>query len=237
MPMVDIVCPPPQATFNCPCKKSNTLDSNPKALSLGVSAYSPWDLEMAERGYEVLEFDASIKKSPYPNHPRIKFFKKFVGVQDSADTMSFERVIAESKMSQNLPNILQCDIENAEWEILEKIDIALLAQYFTQVIFEFHQCDPDDEQKSSYRFRILEKLLEYYTPVHTHFNLHSTMFVCENPKISESLRALLWCGVVEVSYVRKDCLPEDIKLAQGVYIRDVDYPNSPLMPDMPIIFP
>ncbi len=71
---------------------------------------------MTERGYEVLEFDVSIKQSPYPNHPNIKFFKKFVGTKDSDDTSSFERLIAESNMKKAAHNILQCDIENIEWE-------------------------------------------------------------------------------------------------------------------------
>ncbi len=45
-----------------------------KALSLGVSDSSPWDLEMAQRGFKVIEYDASIEKCPY-SHENIIFHK------------------------------------------------------------------------------------------------------------------------------------------------------------------
>ena len=34
--------------------------SQPIALSLGVSSYAPWDLEMADRGYKVLSLMAPL---------------------------------------------------------------------------------------------------------------------------------------------------------------------------------
>lgn len=80
-----------------PQSKQRNNTKKVKALSLGVSPYSPWDLEMADKGYEVLEFDASIEKSPYPHHPNIKFFKQFVGVKDSCEngvqTITLKRII------------------------------------------------------------------------------------------------------------------------------------------------
>ena len=50
-------------------------ENNATAISLGVSSYSPWDLEMANMGYKVLQYDGSINKGPY-NHPNITFYKK-----------------------------------------------------------------------------------------------------------------------------------------------------------------
>lgn len=76
---------------------------------------------MADKGYKVLEFDGSIDDTPYPNHPNIHFYKAFVGVSDDASTISLARILAESKLDPSAHNILQCDIENAEWEILDVI--------------------------------------------------------------------------------------------------------------------
>ncbi|OBV29902.1 hypothetical protein BA723_09990, partial [Helicobacter sp. CLO-3] len=124
---------------------------------------------MANRGYKVIQYDASIKHAPY-NHPNITFIKKFVGAHDSHDTMSFDSVIKSNNLSKDAHNIAQIDIEDAEWDILEKIDLGAISPYFSQMLFEFHNCDPRDEALSSRRLKVLEKILEFYTPIHTHFN-------------------------------------------------------------------
>ncbi len=82
--MAGMLCLPP------PPIEANTI--KPKALSLGVSPYSPWDLAMANRGYKVMQYDASIEKASH-NHPNITFIKKFVGAQESHDTISFDFVV------------------------------------------------------------------------------------------------------------------------------------------------
>lgn len=131
---------------------------------------------MANFGYKVLQYDASIAKAPY-NHPNITFHKKFVGAKDGVDTIAFGRIIAENNLSQNACNVLQCDIEDCEWEILEQVDLGEMAKYFPQVLFEFHNCNPNDEKLSQRRLAVLEKLREYYTPIHTHFNCCGAVYM------------------------------------------------------------
>ncbi len=99
-----------------------------KAISLGVSESSPWDLEMAQRGYQVVEYDGSIEQCPY-NHPNIAFHKRFVGVGENCISLSS---IIEDNHLKKMANILQVDIENAEWEVLEQVDLALVAEYFSK---------------------------------------------------------------------------------------------------------
>jgi len=199
----------------------------PKALSLGVSSYSPWDLEMANMGYEVLEFDASIEQSPYPKHPNIRFVKKFIGTTNSDNTISLESIISEYKFNKNAHNIMQCDIENAEWDILEHIDIGLIAQYFSQVIFEFHECDPDNEEASQRRFKILESIRAFYSPIWTHFNHYGGMIIGEG---------LIFCPTIEVAYIRNDLLPKDAVAHKGYFRLGIDSSNSLTLPDIPLVF-
>jgi hypothetical protein len=45
------------------------------AYSFGISQYSPWDLEMAERNFRVYQYDATIEQEP-AKHKNI-FFNKF----------------------------------------------------------------------------------------------------------------------------------------------------------------
>lgn len=216
--MVAILCltPPPQPEL---------LDA--KALSLGISSYSPWDLEMANMGYKVIQYDASIDKSPY-NHPNITFVKKFVGVSDTFDTISFEKVIKDNNLKEDSHNVLQVDIEDCEWDILDNINLSLIFKYFHQIIFEFHNCNPEDEIATQKRLPILEKIKKYYTPIHAHFNNNGNIFYSNGLFLSD---------VFEVSYIRNNLIPENIKykVGNGALI-GLDSPNTKIYPDIPIIF-
>ncbi len=214
--------PPPQEIDN---KNSIDFSNPPFALSLGVSPYSPWDLDMANFGYKVLQYDASIAKAPY-NHQNITFHKKFVGAKDNADTIAFARIIAENNLSQNACNVLQCDIEDCEWEILEQVDLGEMAKYFPQVLFEFHNCNPNDEKLSQRRLAVLEKLREYYTPIHTHFNCTAVYYG----------KGIFWCLQVEVTYLRNDLIDKEAKLLFGVGNSHLDSAYEKHLPDIPVIF-
>ena len=208
-------------------------NNKPKALSLGVSPYSPWDLQMANDGYEVLEFDASIKKSPYPRHKNIKFFKQFVGAKDEfsngKQVIALSKIIKDFDFAKNAHNVLQCDIENAEWDILEELDIGLLKEHFSQLIFEFHGCEPDDEAGSSRRLGLLRKINEHFVPIWVHYNNYAGLIVS---------KVAPFCPSVELTYLRKDLLPSDASaFLGGVFDTGIDSPNSVKDPDIPVIFP
>ena len=181
---------------------------------------------MANFGYKVLQYDASIAKAPY-NHPNITFHKKFVGAKDGVDTIAFERIIAENHLSQNACNVLQCDIEDCEWEILEQVDLGEMAKYFPQVLFEFHKCYLDNAEFAERRLAILEKLKRYYTPIHTHFNCHGAVYYANG---------YFWGAIVEVSYLRNDLVDKDAKLLCGAGNLYLDAPNAVGYPDIPVIF-
>lgn len=180
---------------------------------------------MANFGYKVLQYDASIAKAPY-NHPNITFYKKFVGARDGIDTIAFRRIIAENNLSQNACNVLQCDIEDCEWEILEQVDLGEMAKYFPQVLFEFHNCNPNDEKLSQRRLAVLEKLREYYTPIHTHFNCTAVYYG----------KGIFWCLQVEVTYLRNDLIDKEAKLLFGAGNSHLDSAYEKHLPDIPIIF-
>ncbi|TBR81308.1 hypothetical protein DU473_04255 [Campylobacter novaezeelandiae] len=165
-----------------------------KALSLGVSDYSPWDLEMAQKGFKVIEYDGSIEKGPY-NHPNITFYKKFIGTNDDENTITLLQVLKDNNLDEKLPNILQCDIENHEWDMLESVDISLLSKYFSQIIFEFHGLNPEEKDGAQKRLRLLQKINEYFVPIHTHLNNHGKIFYS---------KGLFWSTTAEVSYLRKN---------------------------------
>ncbi|WP_297810250.1 hypothetical protein [uncultured Helicobacter sp.] len=209
---------------------AKALFKNPKAISLGVSDYSPWDLEMAEIGYQVLEYDGSTKDSPY-THQNIIFHKKFISAHNSDSTITLESIIKDNKLDSTQANILQTDIENAEWEMLENIDIEILAQNFAQIIFEFHGCNPEEESGFYQRITQLKRLNKFFIPIHFHFNNHGKIFYSKGLFFSTSL---------EVSYINRSKLQslgldETQKLEKGI-LKDLDYPTWIANPEIPIRF-
>ncbi len=199
----------------------------PKAISLGVSDYSPWDLAMANMGYQVLQYDASIQQSP-DIHPNIIFHKKFVGTAPDHQTITFEQIMHEYSFDKNVHNILQIDIEGAEWAIFEQIDFNMLEQYFAQIILEFHNCDPRASLQTQQHIAILEKFCHAFQPIHLHYNPYGLNFYIKDN---------FFASVFEVSYVRKDLLPNNFTLRDTCGdIPELDYPNGDGLPNLPITF-
>nr|WP_276149105.1 hypothetical protein [Campylobacter jejuni] len=204
-------------------------DIDVKALSLGVSDSSPWDLEMAQRGFKVIEYDASIEKCPY-SHENIIFHKKFIGNTNNENTITLAQALNDNNLDESKPNILQCDIENCEWDMLENIDISILNKYFSQVIFEFHGCNPEEQDGVEKRISLLKKLNEYFIPIHTHLNNHGKIFYS---------KGLFFSTTLEVSYLRKN----EVNFSQKLNYRkecgnltNLDYPSWPSNPEIPIKF-
>lgn len=175
--------------------------SRAMAFSLGVSDYSPWDLQMANLGFKVIQYDASIAKGPY-EHENITFHKKFIGPYNDVNTITLKQVLKDNQPDKNKHNILQCDIENCEWQMLENIDLNLLSEYFSQLIFEFHGCNPEEKDGFELRKTQLARINEYFTPIHTHLNNHGKIFYS---------RGLFFSTTIEVSYIRKDLAQSYIK--------------------------
>lgn len=199
-----------------------------KALSLGVSEYSPWDLEMANLGFKVIEYDASIEASPY-QHENISFHKLFIGAKNDESTITLNEALKQNHLDKTKNNILQCDIENCEWEMLENIDIALLGEYFTQVIFEFHGMNPEESEGFARRSAQLARLNEHFTPVHTHLNNHGKIFYS---------KGLFFSTTLEVSYLRKDLAKEYEKFGfrKEGNLKGLDYVTFLPNPELPLRF-
>lgn len=201
--------------------------SDAKALSLGISNYSPWDLEMAKMGFKVIQYDGSIAKSPDEHH-NITFYKKFIGLSDDEIYVTLETAIRQNEFKIDENNIMQCDIEGSEYEMLENADMENLSKYFTQVIFEFHGLNPEESQEVQRRTKIMQKLNQYYVPIHIHFNNHGKIFYSKN---------LFFSTTIEVSYLRIDRAEQyKIYRTSAGNLKNLDYPTFTSNPDIPISF-
>lgn len=142
-----------------------------------------------------------------------------------------ETLLKDNQLDSTQANILQIDIENAEWEMLENINIETLAQNFAQVIFEFHGCNPEEKSGFHQRITQLRHLDKHFCPIHLHFNNHGKIFYS---------RGLFFSTSIEVSYINRKCLKdlgfnESQKIEQGI-LKDLDSPTWLANPEIPIRF-
>ncbi|WP_121022593.1 FkbM family methyltransferase [Helicobacter vulpis] len=181
---------------------------------------------MANRGYLVLQYDASIDQSP-DLHKNILFHKKFVGMKSDSQTVTMEQIMSDYTFDPNAHNILQMDIEGVEWEIFEKLDFAILEKYFAQVIVEFHWCDPRSIPRSKRHLAILEKFQHAYQPVHLRYSGGCVYYVKDR----------FFSDLFEVSYTRKDLLPKDFVLRDVCGdITGLDFADDIRLLNIPIDF-
>jgi len=192
------------------------------AYSIGVCTMSPWDLEMANRGFMVHQYDASIDKEP-DEHPNIFFNKFFLSdIPREGPFKTMKEIIAENHHQTKNDIILQMDIEGCEWDVLHQLSKKELLK-FKQIVIEFH-----DVGLSAYKYSILRKLRETHTPVHFHYNNN-----VDTIKLIPQLGFIFSDRLIEVSYIRNDNLK--FSANPDYYPTPLDRKNTARYPmDIPI---
>jgi hypothetical protein len=106
------------------------------AYSIGVCDEVSWDLNMAERGIEVFQYDHSIDSLPF-QHPRFHWVKKGLGSSVTPDLETLPRLLKMNGHFGRTDLLLKCDIEGCEWEVLAALPSECL-QHFKQIVIEVH---------------------------------------------------------------------------------------------------
>lgn len=163
------------------------------AYSFGVSHYSPWDTQMAERGFKVYQFDGTIEDAP-EKHPNCFFYKKNISgkAQPPEGQLNIAQIFELLGHTQEKNIILQMDIEGAEWEFFETITEAQMGR-FAQIIVEFHGLTNKD--RLPYFTKIFEKISKTHQSVHFHYNNHGPILGFQDFLVS---------SLFEVSFIRRD---------------------------------
>lgn len=192
------------------------------AYSFGISNTSPWDLEMANRGFTVYQYDGTIKTAP-DKHPNLFFTSKNISIISDAKNISIEDVLnTTAPKSRNI--ILQMDIENSEWNIIENCSQDILKR-FKQIIVEFHTINIMDVDSFNKKCSILKKILETHIPIHVHFNNYGCITYNNG---------VFFCDTLEISFFRID--DEICNHITSNLPYHLDAPNNPHYPDIPIRF-
>ncbi|WP_153712137.1 FkbM family methyltransferase [Eikenella corrodens] len=194
------------------------------AYSFGVSTESPWDLEMAEKGLKVYQYDGTID-SPPDIHPNLFFHKKNISSPSNSTelTKNIGQIFNDLNHHHEQNIILQIDIEGAEWSFFEEIREDEILK-FSQIIIEWHDLTPLNPKFHRY-LDILRKVSKTHIPIHVHMNNYGLE---RNTRVG----MLFYADAFEVSYVRKK--DYEFKPSLGFYPTSLDTPCNPRWPDIPI---
>jgi len=153
------------------------------ALSLGVGAEMTWDIEMANLGIEVHQFDYTIEMPPEA-HENIHFHQSRIAPMQANKDHSLASAQA---LGGNGLCIIKIDIEGDEWSVLE----AAADHDFdrvTQLIVEFHDFDRAGQDEWYDRAeRVLQRLATNFRVVHVHANNNGALTVRGNVAFPEIL--------------------------------------------------
>lgn len=164
------------------------------AYSLGVGGDVSWDLEMAERGLQVHQYDHTVLAPPAP-HQHFQFNKKGIAATEGGDYVSIASAIRANGHESRRDLILKIDIECAEWEALDATPDKDLDR-FEQIVAEFHGfLRVNEPEWRVLTQRVLGRLFHSHAVYHVHANNWAEFQIIEGVPVPD---------VLEVSYIRRD---------------------------------
>jgi len=190
------------------------------ALSIGIGSDVSFDLQLAEQGATILQFDDTITAPP-ANHPNFRFYQLGWGARTTGTQLGFADLCA--KLTPLVPRhpLLKFDIEGAEYEIFATLDAGMLEQ-FEVITCELHGLEklgaPDFFHDAN---TLLEKLTRHHLPVHIHANNYAGVALVHGVPVPE---------VLELSFLRRDL--DAFSPAAEPIPGALDRPNHPLLPDI-----
>ena len=172
--------------------RENSYSEDKVAYSLGISDDVSFDIDLANSGYELYQYDHTIDSLP-ENHKQFHWKKIGVsGENETAQLKSLESLIKLNGHEKRRGMLLKADIEGSEWDMISDCSHETLFQ-FDQIVIEYHNLlDYDMREKI---IRVLEKMSQSHQVVHIHGNNNS--YVNYSGK-------LITPNVIEVTYVLKE---------------------------------
>lgn len=188
------------------------------AYSFGIGKNVSWDKQMAEAGYQVYQYDHTIRKLPQ-THPN--FHWKKVGITAGKDTKNlytFRNLLRQNGHEKEKGMVLKMDIEGCEWEIFNEIDTQILNR-FDQIVIELHRVS--NLKKKKYILKALRKITNSFAVIHIHGCNYSSVNYCNNFITPDTLE------VTFVNCNRFNVIPDGRLLPCNL-----DRPDNPNVPDI-----
>jgi hypothetical protein len=193
------------------------------AYSLGINDDVSWDLDIAQRGIRLFQYDHTIESL---THDHEMFNWRKIGVTGRATDgepllRTLPSLLEENSHLGNKNLILKCDIEGAEWDMLMNTQNSIISQ-FSQIVLELHSMHTlKDYGPSDAVRKALSNLYESHRVVHVHGNNYAQFGVVGGYPIPLSL---------EVSLARLDM--GKFSASDETFPTRLDMPNNPVWADL-----
>jgi hypothetical protein len=190
-------------------------------LSIGVGSDVSFDLQLAERGAQVLQFDHTVAKVP-SSHSNFRFHALGWGPKTEGSYLGFNEIVARLPAAKAHRLLLKFDIEGAEYDALDALSDHDLSR-FGVIVCELHNLSqlPNPVFFDKVH-RALTKLTLHHVPVHVHPNNYGAVVLLEGIPLPD---------VVEISFLRRD---QDLfpGFSSDPIPGPLDRPNNPYLPDL-----
>jgi hypothetical protein len=185
------------------------LRETKKTYSLGVGNNVSWDLDLAERGISVHQFDHSIEKSPI-SHPNFCFHRRKITPVGTLETDDLCSILNYGEDGQAILKI------GIDWDVLDQTDGPTL-EPFTQTICEFDWFGRAyNEDWLQCATRVLQKLNARFQVVHIHAN---------NCAPYALIAGIPLPAVLEVTYANRRLY--EFQPTTEMFPGNLDSPNNP----------
>ncbi len=195
------------------------------AYSLGIAGDVSWDLQMANLGCQIYQYDHTIEALPQ-QHPAFHWFRIGVAGQDSPDgTMCrLDTLISRNGHGGRNDLVLKMDIEGSEWDLFEAMPVETLQQ-FSQIVMEMHHFAVAANHPAGLVYlrkfeAVLRKLDATHQAVHIHANNNGALAIIGGTILPDLL---------EMTYVRRS--DHQFTECRRVFPTRLDMPNMPQAPD------
>jgi hypothetical protein len=189
------------------------------AISLGTGRDVSWDMDLAERGLIVYQYDHTVHKSP-TMHANFRFSRRKVGPNADDGTETIASILDDRHLTRPVSVIMKSDIEQDEWATFAATS-ADVFNVFSQIICEFHDFqNVSDDKWFARAAAVLNKLNEGLAVVHVHGNNYDPLLVIGN---------MLFPQVLEVTYASK--AKYKFHPTDEVFPGELDAPNVPTAAD------
>ena len=168
------------------------LGESKYGYSIGVGPQIKWDEEMAQFGLSIYQYDHTVEGLP-TEHENFTYHKLGIAAQNTLpDLITLNEMLKRNGHSNQENLILKIDVEGAEWDVFDALDVYTLS-LFDQIIIEFHGLRLlflDDFRNRARR--VFQKLNHSHTAAHVHANNYGGMHIVEGIAIPDVVE-LLYC--------------------------------------------
>ncbi|MFO1024627.1 MAG: FkbM family methyltransferase [Acetobacteraceae bacterium] len=195
-------------------------------FSFGIGSECSFDLQLAERGHPVFQYDHTIDGPPFV-HPGFHFHR--LGLASESDPavglLTLHDHVAAVRPRLGGATLLKIDVEGAEWSVLAAADDMTLGQ-FDQIVVEVHGLlQLWKPEVCDCAHRALSNLTKQFTLFHVHANNYAPVGV---------VGPFVVCDVMELSYIRSDLVRR--APSRTLYPTALDTGNNAQAQDIPLWF-